>query len=98
RGGRGAKVALAVLERLHRLVAHVADDLAAFSGTAVALCRALGLDVCDRAAREAVRRIAEHTRLVAAGSRHEHASVRIRYLWGRGVFAMETDPLAPIWY
>jgi len=90
-GGRGTDTALALAAELHRRIEAGPIDL---RGSAPDLCRQLGLEVSDRAAREAVRRLAAHTLLLSAGSRHESAAVRLRSLWNRGTFELEADPLA----
>lgn len=92
-GGRGTETALAVLERLHRLIESVVRGGCDFAGSAVALCRWLGLDVCDRAAREAVRRIAALTPILAAGSRHNPCALRLKTAFVRGRHFLEADPL-----
>ena len=91
-GGRGSSTAVRLALVLGQRVSD--HDLVDLAGTAPLICRTLGLDVSDQAAREGLRRLAEHTQLVTAGSRHTPAQVRLRQIWLRGSAALEDDPLS----
>lgn len=75
-GGRGARTALAVLEAL--ATAFDARRPADLTGSAPAVCTALGLDVCDRAAREGLARLAAVLDLVLPGDRHTDWSIPLQ--------------------
>lgn len=89
-GGRGSEAAVLLAEALRARVNAGPVDL---SGPAPLLSLELGLSISERAAREGVKRLAEHTRLVTAGSRHAPARIRLRTAWLRGLFELEADPL-----